>query len=146
MSAIFLFLDNVLSWIFSLQWLIHQILAQPLLQHTSHLQYKNLLQRLLNKSLGSIVVLANGLTEILETLYHHLKCMHLCPILDIKQMPRLDHYYYISLKQPLVQYSVSQFNRSVESNSLRPHESQHSRPPCSSPSPGVHSDSCPSSR
>ena len=31
------------------------------------------------------------------------------------------------------------------SNSLRPHESQHARPPCPSPSPGVHSDSCPSS-
>ena len=31
------------------------------------------------------------------------------------------------------------------SNSLRPHESQHARPPCSSPSPGVHSDSHPSS-
>ena len=30
-------------------------------------------------------------------------------------------------------------------NSLRPHESQHARPPCSSPSSGVHSDSCPSS-
>ena len=29
------------------------------------------------------------------------------------------------------------------SDSLRPHESQHARPPCSSPSPGVHSDSCP---
>ena len=31
------------------------------------------------------------------------------------------------------------------SDSLRPHESQHTRPPCLSPSPGVHSDSCPSS-
>ena len=31
------------------------------------------------------------------------------------------------------------------SDSLRPHESQHSRPPCSSPFPGVHSDSSPSS-
>ena len=29
---------------------------------------------------------------------------------------------------------------------LRPHESQHARPPCPSPAPGVHSDSCPSSR
>ena len=38
-----------------------------------------------------------------------------------------------------------QFSRSVVSDSLRPHESQHARPPCSSPSPGVHSDSCPSS-
>ena len=32
------------------------------------------------------------------------------------------------------------------SNSLRPHESQHSRPPCPSPTPGVHSNSCPLSR
>ena len=32
------------------------------------------------------------------------------------------------------------------SDSLRPHESQHSRPPCPSPSPGVHSDSCPLSQ
>ena len=29
--------------------------------------------------------------------------------------------------------------------SLQPHELQHSRPPCPSPTPGVHSDSCPSS-
>ena len=28
-------------------------------------------------------------------------------------------------------------------DSLRPHESQHARPPCPSPTPGVHSDSCP---
>ena len=33
------------------------------------------------------------------------------------------------------------FSRSVVSDSLRPHESQHARPPCPSPSPGVHSDS-----
>ena len=39
-----------------------------------------------------------------------------------------------------------QFSRSVVSDSLRPHESQHARPPCPSPTPGVHSDSCPSSR
>ena len=32
------------------------------------------------------------------------------------------------------------------SNSLRPHESQHTRPPCPSPTPGVHPNSCPSSR
>ena len=38
-----------------------------------------------------------------------------------------------------------QFSRSVMSDSLQPHESQHARPPCPSPSPGVHSDSCPSS-
>ena len=37
-------------------------------------------------------------------------------------------------------------SRSVVSDSLRPHESQHARPPCTSPTPGVHSDSCPSSQ
>ena len=39
-----------------------------------------------------------------------------------------------------------QFSRSVVSNSLRPHESQHTRPPCSSPTPGVYSNSRPSSQ
>ena len=39
-----------------------------------------------------------------------------------------------------------QFSRSVVSNSLRPHESQHIRPPCPSPTPGVYSNSYPSSR
>ena len=34
-----------------------------------------------------------------------------------------------------------QFSRSVVSDFLRPHESQHARPPCPSPTPGVHSDS-----
>ena len=39
-----------------------------------------------------------------------------------------------------------QFSRSVVSDSLQPHESQHARPPCPSPSPGVYSNSCPTSR
>ena len=43
-------------------------------------------------------------------------------------------------------WSVSQFSRSVMSDSLRPHESQHTRPPCPSPNPRVHPNSCPSSR
>ena len=37
-------------------------------------------------------------------------------------------------------------SHSVVSHSLRPHESQHSRPPCPSPSPRVHSNSHPSSQ
>ena len=37
-------------------------------------------------------------------------------------------------------YSVSQFSRSVMSDSLRPHELQHIRPPCPSPTPGVYSN------
>ena len=39
--------------------------------------------------------------------------------------------------------SSVQFNRSVVSDSLRPHESQHARPPCPSQTPGVYSNSCP---
>ena len=46
-------------------------------------------------------------------------------------------------KPPL---SSVQFSHSVVSDSLRPHESQHARPPCPSPTPGVHSDSRSSSQ
>ena len=42
--------------------------------------------------------------------------------------------------------SSVQFSLSVVSDSLQPHESQHARPPWPSPTPGVHSDSCPSSQ
>ena len=44
------------------------------------------------------------------------------------------------------QFSSGQFSRSVVSNSLWPQELQHARPPCPSPTPGVHSNSRPSSR
>ena len=42
--------------------------------------------------------------------------------------------------------SSVQFSRSVVSDCLQPHESQHARPPCPSSTPGVHSNSRPSSR
>ena len=42
--------------------------------------------------------------------------------------------------------SLVQFCCSVVSDSLRPHELQHARPPCPSPNPGVYSNSCPSSQ
>ena len=44
-------------------------------------------------------------------------------------------------------YIVSvQFSCSVLSDFLQPYESQHARPPCPSPTPGVYSNSCPSSQ
>ena len=43
-------------------------------------------------------------------------------------------------------FSSVQFSRSVMSDSLWTHESQHARPPCPSPTPGVHSNSHPSSQ
>ena len=59
-------------------------------------------------------------------------------------------YTFLALTTIIIWLSLSfssvQFSRSVVSDSLRPHESQHTRPPCPSPTPGVHSDSCPSSQ
>ena len=43
-------------------------------------------------------------------------------------------------------FSSDQISLSVMSDSLRPHESQHARPPCPSPTPGVHWDSRPFSQ
>ena len=45
-----------------------------------------------------------------------------------------------------LKYNSVRFSHSVMSDSLRPHELRHARPPCPSPTPGVHSNSCPSSR
>ena len=55
---------------------------------------------------------------------------------------RLDHSELLCNKL----FSSVQFSRSVVSNSLHPHELQHARPPCSSPTPRVYSNPCPSSR
>ena len=43
-------------------------------------------------------------------------------------------------------FNSVQFSHLVMSNSLRPRKSQHARPPCPSPTPGVCSNSCPSRR
>ena len=44
-----------------------------------------------------------------------------------------------------IQFSPVQFSCWVVSDSSWPHESRHARPPCPSPTPGVHPSSCPSS-
>ena len=49
-------------------------------------------------------------------------------------------------KPACVDFSSVQFSCSVVSDSLWPHESQHARPTCPSPTPGVHPNSCPSSQ
>ena len=43
-------------------------------------------------------------------------------------------------------FSSVQFSLSVVSDSLRPHDLQHARPPCPSPTPEAYPNSCPSSR
>ena len=60
--------------------------------------------------------------------------------------------FFLSSIRPFVSFSCLmvlssiQFSRSVVSDSLQAHESQHARPPCPSPTPGVHSNSSASSR
>ena len=69
-------------------------------------------------------------------------------LLGRKVMTNLDSIFKSrDITLPTKHHLVSsvQFSLSVVSDSLRPHESQHTRPPCPSPTPGVHSDSCPSS-
>ena len=52
----------------------------------------------------------------------------------------------VSYRYFLLLNSSVQFSHSVMSDSLWPHESQHARPPCPSPTPRVYPNSCPSSR
>ena len=55
-------------------------------------------------------------------------------------------YHSILIADPTGRkFSSVQFGRSVMSDSLWPHELQHARPPCPSPTPGVHPNPCPSS-
>ena len=53
---------------------------------------------------------------------------------------------WISLYAHSDSFSSAQCNRSVMSDSLWPHELQQARPPCPSPTPGVHPNPCPLSR
>ena len=99
---------------------------------------------------GSLSI-SHGDDVILGELYNHLSPWFL------SILKRDDNNYLLHGWQKLIlhvkhlaqcsQYGqFSQFSRSVVSNSLRPHESQHTRPPCPSPTPGVYPNSCPSSR
>ena len=53
--------------------------------------------------------------------------------------------FFQSTLKPDFAFSSVQFSRSIMSDSLRPRELQLARPPCPSPYPRVHSNSCPSS-
>ena len=83
----------------------------------------------------------------------HQECQQTaCPVLQRRGSSGLCH----SVAMPCVSrkeispqgpaFSSVQFSRSVVSDSLWPHELQHARPPCPSQTPGVYSNSCPSSR
>ena len=68
---------------------------------------------------------------------------------NLKKFYFINQVTFISILRNAVHsicFSSVQFSRSVLSDSLLPHELQHARPPCPSPTPGIHSDSCPSSQ
>ena len=64
-----------------------------------------------------------------------------CPPLGHLSNPEIESASHMSPT-----FSSVQFSHSVVSNSLKPHELQDARPPCPSPTPRVHSNSCPSSQ
>ena len=66
-------------------------------------------------------------------------------VIILHQGPHNDHATNIQVYHHSSKKTV-QFSHSVVSNSLWPHESQHAKPPCPSPTPGVYPNSCPSSR
>ena len=57
-----------------------------------------------------------------------------------------DQWFSHNKVEQQIWFSSVQFSRSVVSDSLRPHEPQHARPPCPSPTPRVFPNPCPSSR
>ena len=78
----------------------------------------------------------------------------ICIFLIISNIP-VDHLHFLFGKIFIEFFKVSmthnpfslvQFNRSVVSDSLRPHELQHTRPPCPSPTPKVYPNPCPLSQ
>ena len=74
--------------------------------------------------------------SVLNIKEHKLLKIHIT-VMKKKKLNFLKKYIFQS--DLVIQCSLVQFNRSVVSDSLRPQESQHTRPPCSSPTPRVHS-------
>jgi len=70
-------------------------------------------------------------------------CALLVGVWNVQPLWKVECWFLKKLK---IEFPSVQFSRSVMSNSSRPHEAQHARPPCLSPVPGVHSNSHPSSQ
>ena len=70
---------------------------------------------------------------------------YLVALLDV-HIPFSDCLFKCILSNRLIQFSSVQFSWSVMSDSLQPHELQHARSPCPSPTRRVHSNSCPLSQ
>ena len=77
--------------------------------------------------------------------HRHLGCFHLLAIMNNGAMNTGIQIPVWDLAFSSFWFSSVQFSHSVTSDSLQPHEPQDTRPPCPSPTPGVYTNSCPSS-
>ena len=95
------------------------------------------------QTLGILLSACAKIKTIPKSWEHIFYCSH--PALELETDYHKDALFRdgLNIKQ---MYSSVQFSRSDMSDSLRPHELQHTRPPCPSPTPGVNTNSCPSSR
>ena len=80
----------------------------------------------------------------LKKFFGGLECGVLVPQPGIEHTPPPFKAHWTAREAPII--SSVHLSHSVVSDSLWPHESQHTRPPCPSPTPGVYPNSCPSSR
>ena len=94
-----------------------------------------------DKCLDSLIHRFSGGREV-----KFLKSLSPLKLLDVYKTGKETVSNASSQSQVSDQFSSVHFSCSVVSNPLWPHESQHARPPCPSPTPGVHPNSCPSSR
>ena len=91
--------------------------------------------------------------SIISTLWHFLMFWHsftsllwntlIFCIWVLYHLPKYRAFLLESLLFTFHSYSTVRFSHSVMSDSLRPHELQHARPPCPLPTPGVHLNPCP---
>ena len=84
----------------------------------------------------------NGLEESVEKIVKQTHNLHNQIFAGSNEFGNIVRFN-ITIRLP---FSLAKFSRSVLSDSLRRHKSQHNRPACPSQTPGVHSNSCPSSR
>ena len=98
---------------------------------------------------ATVFTLTSESSKYLEVKESESKVVHSCPTLcnPVDCRPPGSSVHGISQARILEWVAISvQFSHSVLSDSLLPHESQHARPPCPSPTPGVYSNLCPLSR
>ena len=117
-------------WAFALYWVSWrscQIMSDSLWPH--RLQHQASMPFTISRSLLRLMSIESVMLSNLLILCHP-----------------LDFNLSLGCHFSLVPLRSDQISRSVVSNSLWPHESQHTRPPCPSPTPGVHWDSRPLSQ